>query len=172
MKQDNTLPNITIGLSIVAVLSLVVWVSYSIWRSAPTRETQRLVAQSAVTFQDDLPNDATLNQLDAWGHPLKFKRHATDVEVSQTVTSAGEDGQFGTKDDITYTDIDYNKSRLVGRWLGEKSKEVVKGFTDEVTTRFDRFSPPEVEAEPRQSLKDKIKGLWNEAPATRKSNER
>ena len=45
-----------------------------------------------------------------------------------TIKSAGYDKQMNTNDDIIVSSIDYNKSKIVGRWIGTKTKEGAKGF--------------------------------------------
>ena len=48
------------------------------------------------------------------------------------MSSAGRDGKHGTSDDIVGVDVDINKSRAVGKWIGGKTKEGVKGLIDGV----------------------------------------
>lgn len=68
---------------------------------------------------------------DAYGTPMQAGDIATTTE-SRTVTvrSAGADRQFGSPDDVEFTAVDLNKSRLAGKWLATKSKEAAKGIFD------------------------------------------
>ena len=69
---------------------------------------------------------------DAWGNNLKASYVETKYRKTYTVSSAGRDGKHGTSDDIVGVDVDINKSRAVGKWIGGKSKEGVKGLIDGV----------------------------------------
>lgn len=106
------------------------------------RETEQLAKELARTQMDDLPDSAVLSSNDAWGNPMKFQRVATELQVTQIITSAGEDGKFGTSDDIQKEDTDLNKSRIFGKWVSSRTKEFVKGLKDGENTpsRFDNFA--------------------------------
>jgi hypothetical protein len=55
------------------------------------------------------------------------------------VASAGQDGIFGNEDDIEKSAVDWNKSRVIGKWVGQKSKQAIKGFKEGVKekSKFD-----------------------------------
>jgi hypothetical protein len=126
------------------------------------RHTREQVAALVKTPMDDLDQTATLTQRDAWGNELHFSRLATKTYVQQTIVSAGKDGKFGTDDDIRGEDIDWNKSRIVGKWVGNKAKEFVKGLKDgeESQSRFEKLTAPEPTTKP--SLLHRIRGKFKE----------
>lgn len=65
---------------------------------------------------------------DRWGTLLKSSYSSNnDVNIA-SATSAGRDRIFGTRDDISSERQDINKSRIVGKWIGEKTKETASGF--------------------------------------------
>lgn len=46
------------------------------------------------------------------------------------VTSPGLDKKWDTDDDLTVEERDYNKSKMVGEFLGKRIKEVGQGFVE------------------------------------------
>jgi hypothetical protein len=66
--------------------------------------------------------------MDPWGNVVDHKLEKSDNFDKATIRSAGPDGIKFTKDDIIVEKTDINKSRVAGEWVGEKSKEVVKGL--------------------------------------------
>ena len=131
---------IVFTVAIVAIFTIIAIVHSYIYRYET--KTTKIVTSLAKIHMDDKENVATLNEVDAWGKPLHFIRHATDTSVSQTIISAGADGEFGSADDISYQDVDLNKSRLVGKWIGSRTKEFVKGLRESDTepSRFEKLT--------------------------------
>jgi hypothetical protein len=111
-------------------------------------KTEKIVKETAKVNMDDLPENTMLTKFDAWGRPLRFSRTiVSENAISQTVTSAGKDGKFDTTDDISHTDIDLNKSRLVGRYIGSRVKEFSKGIVEgsKEKSRFDKMTTKKVQ---------------------------
>jgi hypothetical protein len=50
--------------------------------------------------------------------------------------SPGKDKQLNTSDDIVVEKTDINKSRIIGRWVGKKTKEFAKGVIGGVKENF------------------------------------
>lgn len=65
---------------------------------------------------------------DRWGTPLKSSYSSQSEANIASVTSAGRDKVFGTRDDISSEKKDINKSRAIGEWAGEKAREAGSGF--------------------------------------------
>lgn len=108
--------------------------------------TRESVKRLSKVPMDDIESGSTIDA-DAWGRPMRFDRNGDKYAVQQTVTSAGEDGQFGTGDDIHHSDTDWNKSRIIGAWAGQKVKEAVKGAKDSPPSRFERYDEKRAEEE-------------------------
>lgn len=72
------------------------------------------------------------NILDWWGEPIKISCGPTDDGMAffYTAVSTGKDKTIGTIDDLKKTQIDLNKSKMLGHYVGKKAKEFVKGFKD------------------------------------------
>ncbi len=47
-----------------------------------------------------------------------------------TVTNIGKDDTLGTEDDWSVTKIDYNKSYLGGKFVGERAKDLLDGVVE------------------------------------------
>jgi len=80
-----------------------------------------------------------ISQNDAWDQPIKIDIKQLEDRKITTAISAGGDGEFGTKDDISFESIDRNKSMILGKksigavkWSFEKSKEFLKGVKSEL----------------------------------------
>ena len=86
-------------------------------------ETPEQYASELLMSDGDLPP-----RKDRWGTPLKSS-YSSQSEVNiASVTSAGRDRIFGTRDDISSERRDVNKSRVIGKWIGDKTKETGSGF--------------------------------------------
>lgn len=66
------------------------------------------------------------NLIDAWGNKIDYHRIAEEDKITYYVQSYGKDG-IPSKDDITMIDVDYNKSAIIGKWVGKKSKDFAIG---------------------------------------------
>jgi len=93
-----------------------------------TEDIIQIVAKCAkINDWEKLPENALA---DGWGQKLLYTRTGNNKSVQYEVISSGRDKIFGTKDDMVCVAVDLNKSRIVGEWLGEKSKEAIKGVKE------------------------------------------
>ena len=74
--------------------------------------------------------DVERNATDLWSNPLRYDVEISDKLILATVESSGPDGVWDTGDDLKDVATDFNKSRIVSEWAGQKSKQVVRGFID------------------------------------------
>lgn len=87
-------------------------------------EIQMLAAISCLSSRSIEPHE------DYWGNDMEITLVEEKDRWVCNVISAGYDGRMGTKDDVEYTRYDYNKSKIIGRYLGEKSVEFMKGWVE------------------------------------------
>lgn len=101
----------------------------------PVMQTEALVIKEAKIF---LQNGGEREPaVDLWGHPLEYQYQTDNTRRVALVTSAGRDGVMDTPDDIVAQSTDLNKSKIVGRWFGQKSKEFAKGFKSGLKDKSD-----------------------------------
>jgi hypothetical protein len=67
---------------------------------------------------------------DVWDQSLHYDVSVEPKLITALVVSEGPDGKLNTEDDIVGTATDVNKSRIVGEWIGSKTKEGLKGIWD------------------------------------------
>ena len=89
-------------------------------------DTEKMVERRAIEVLATKGEAPELTK-DAWGNAIKISYDEADDFRQATVISAGRDQEFGTKDDISATERDYHKTKIVGKWVGKKSIEFVKG---------------------------------------------
>jgi hypothetical protein len=81
-------------------------------------------------------NDTAITYKDAWGTIIEvYIEPQTDKGVSYLGVSAGKDQTFDTDDDIKVVEMDWNKARIVGNFIGKKSKETIKGVIDGIFSK-------------------------------------
>ena len=102
----------------------------------PYSQTKETIHNALAKLEklDNPPERLTLGETDAWGNPLVFYYSAEKTALSYKVVSPGPDGKEGTADDISETYVDYNLSRMAGKWTAEKAREFVKGVKDGLKT--------------------------------------
>ena len=134
------------GWIVVAIISFIAICSYMSYRNYQYEWTRKKAVAIAKTSMDDLPEETVLGEADWWDNKFNFEREVTDDYIRQTITSPGRDGVSGTKDDIVAIDTDWNKSRIAGRWMKDKSGEFFKGiFRDKTKNRFEKHAEKEKE---------------------------
>lgn len=74
-------------------------------------------------------------KLDYYGRKCLISIDTATTNTTTTLISAGRDGVFDTSDDIMKHKIDYNKSRIIGKWIGQKGKQFTKGLIDGIKDR-------------------------------------
>jgi hypothetical protein len=116
---------VIVGVALMIGIPLSCISDYLRKETLETEDTLRVLCRIP---HDDLPNSTLITNTDGWGRQLKFERSGNQYAITQTIISAGKDGQFGTKDDLKDFDTDFNKSRMIGAWVSSRSKEFMKGF--------------------------------------------
>jgi hypothetical protein len=116
------------GAVMVLLIAGLVGVVLLVIHEYPRLTTQNLVDRESKLL---LKNEEVLvPKEDAWGKPLEYSYQVDPKVAVASVRSAGRDGMLGTDDDIKGVSLDFNKSRIVGEWLGTKAKQAGKGFID------------------------------------------
>lgn len=115
---------IFIGIVVVACL-----IGAFVYHNLPRWKTERFVHKEVLRVKA-CDMEGNFVGLDGWGNPVKYGRVVAPKYVLYTVISAGRDGAFETADDIGGVAEDLNKSRLVGEWLGKKSKQAFIGVKE------------------------------------------
>lgn len=75
-------------------------------------------------------NEAYTTHLDAWHEKIEISVDKQDSGTIYSGRSAGKDLTFGTDDDILVHEVDWNKSRMIGKYLTTRMLEAVKGVGD------------------------------------------
>lgn len=114
---------------VVVFLAIVGGIWYYIY-NLPENVTKRVLKANAGNHGT---NNHTMPIADGWGQNLKYTYQDTKYKKIFTVTSAGEDMQFGTADDMSIERFDHNKSRIIGKYVTDKLKEVGKGVKDSLS---------------------------------------
>ena len=74
----------------------------------------------------DNPMEVTIKENYVIDYGIAFDREYRWVKVS----GPGIDKEWNTKDDLSVEERDYNKSKMVGEFLGKRIKEVGRGFVE------------------------------------------
>ncbi len=118
-----------VGFLILLIVSGLVLANYAVKRNMDNAAFDILNAQTT-----DIPrkNDGYSNLLVYDYEILKDRRIAK-------VTNVGGDGLLGTEDDWSVTKIDYNKSYLGGKFVGERAKQFLDGVIegDKTPSKFE-----------------------------------
>lgn len=72
------------------------------------------------------PMEVTIRENYVVDYGIAFDREYRWVKVS----SPGLDKEWDTKDDLSVEERDYNKSKMVGEFLGKRLKEAGRGFVE------------------------------------------
>ena len=148
--------------TIIAVASVIaIAVGFVVYMS-PKWNTESTVKRAAYVSQNADTQTGTMQTRDAWGNLIHCVRtlEPDGMAIAYQIRSAGRDETMMTKDDIVYTEVDWNKSKIAGKWIGKKSKEaatgVVAGWKSE-----SKFAKTE---EQSKGFTSKIKGIWDKLP--------
>lgn len=123
-------------LLIVLVIVIGIYGYAKIIENGKITRTKEQVKKLAKTPMDYRADGLMPELRDIYGQSLRFNRTEDDYGITQKVSSAGPDGVWDTTDDIVCEDTDLNKSKLLGQWAGQKSKEFIKGFKNPLPSRF------------------------------------
>ena len=114
------------ALIVISAITILVVIAVLIY-NLPSNKTKRILKANA---GDHGTNNHEMPISDGWGTSLRYTYIETKTLKTFLVTSAGADRQFDTSDDMTIEERDYNKSRIIGKYVTDKLKEVTKGVKD------------------------------------------
>lgn len=127
----------SIGKKIVIIIILALILSlffFLIDRILPTIITNHRLELAALSAKNMEVADGYVfgDTFDWWGQPVKISCGPTDDGLAfvYTAISSGKDKVIGTGDDLQKTQIDLNKSKMLGHYTAKKLKEFVKGFKE------------------------------------------
>lgn len=112
------------GMFVLALLLMVL--IHSLWMNASTRN---MLTEAALNAKRNHLLTVT-NVVDSWGNEAVFERIASETSIDYILTSKGADARLRTKDDIAVVVRDLNKSGMIGKWVGKKTKEFAKGVVN------------------------------------------
>ncbi len=115
----------------ILAVSFLIIIGAAFLSKLSERKEAQLALEKATLAQLDA--ESVLEIKDYYGTNFKFEKTATEDCVTVIGASAGPDHIFGNEDDISCTKRNYNKSRIVGKWISKKSKEFVKGMISGIT---------------------------------------
>lgn len=121
-------------LFIMAVVSSVLW----LFVIPPIVNGSRLSTAATEAKVHDLEDGYIFDdKVDWWGNKIQITRvmNADKTAITYTAVSAGKDGIPGNGDDLSKFVIDFNKSKIIGKWVGEKSKQAVKGMKEGIKAK-------------------------------------
>lgn len=113
---------------VVVIIAIITGLYVMIRNDWQRKETHSLLQDEADKLCEK--PDIERNTTDLWGNPLRYDVEISDKLILATVESSGPDGIWDTGDDLRDVATDFNKSRIVSEWAGQKSKQVVRGFID------------------------------------------
>lgn len=107
-------------LGVVLIVTMLIFYFF-FWPEISSRDSTRRAAKSA-------KGGSSRVYTDFWGGEIQVEKEVGKEAIVYTAVSAGKDKKARTFDDIIVTEVDLNKSALVGGWVAQKSKETAKGF--------------------------------------------
>jgi len=147
--KDNTKIIISISLAVAVIVGfLIVFFSAS-------NVTKRMVHRLAIEAREaQIDKNHTMEEKDGWGRNLIFVYTYEKYQEVYSVISHGADGQLGTDDDLRYDAIDFNKSRIAGKWLADKTTEAARGIKDSLKETLKGNPKEEKDKEDKSFMKD------------------
>jgi len=139
MKTKISMLKVTVFQVTVVLFSVLVgvsiWaISYNVprWKTEQSLPHMALDAKASRCTQEDFMaiQNGNAPLQDGWGRDVGFKKIVEQELIAYVFCSSGRDGEFGTEDDIEASKLDWNKSRIIGKWLGKKSKETFIGLKE------------------------------------------
>ena len=128
--------------SIVLIIIVMLIANYFSPENITKREIKPLVVKE---MRNKSTGSFNLNEKDGWNNNYKFTYTETKTLKTYLVTSSGADGKFLTKDDITAERKDYNKSRIIGKFVADKLSEAAGGIKDSLSERLSKPKDPDHE---------------------------
>lgn len=111
----------------IGIPILCAFVLYSTYTFIQSQRLDKLLRKEA---KINLKEEGGRSGKDIWGERIIYTYVGSDDVLISTATSVGRDGEMNTKDDVTRTAHDFNKSKIIGEWVGKKSFQVIKGFNE------------------------------------------
>ncbi len=139
--EENKWIAVLIVSTIVIIISMLISNYYSP-ENITRREIDPLVAREMI---NNNVGTFDLAEKDGWGNNYNFSYTEDKTRKLYVVTSSGADKEFFTKDDITAERTDYNKSRIIGKFIADKMSEATGGVKDSLSERFNKPKDPEHE---------------------------
>lgn len=109
-----------------ALLFMIGLVSFYFWMF-PVWQTNTILKRAVSSNQE-------IAVFDGWGKQIKTEKIDTPYAIGFIAISSGRDGLFGTQDDLRAERIDLNKTKLVGKYAGERVKRMAGGFWEGLFT--------------------------------------
>ena len=157
MSKSQIIYSIGIPLVLVVIVVALIVRQIPYWR---TEKQLKVALQQVMSDKADGP--ARLQIKDGWDEAIYYERKDDPKGILYIVCSAGPDKQLDTADDMPLKGIDLNKSRIVGEWIGKRTKQAAEGFVDGFTGEQDFPEPePEPVKESGKSWLGKMKDKWN-----------
>ena len=126
--SEFTKASIVFGVGVVFIAVLVFFAARGIHEQLIIEDMKKV----AVGVLDN-PMEVTIKENYVIDYGIAFDREYRWVKVS----GPGIDKQWNTKDDLSVEERDYNKSKMVGEFLGKRLKEVGRGFVEGLKTDSD-----------------------------------
>jgi len=126
--------NIILGLTTLFMCLAVIGVAYGVFEMA---HHSRTVKQIKTAIVQTIRGDEVSLYKDSWGTDIMVHREPLPDNKGTCYIgrSAGKDRSFKTSDDIEVIEVDWNKARIVGNFIGKKSKETFKGLIDGIFSK-------------------------------------
>jgi hypothetical protein len=133
------------GINCIGVLFFIglfiagaVWLFAGHWRTE-YKNPKHIEAIVKQRCKAGVVSTGKIGSTDLWDNQLKAGYRETKYKKIYTVISAGDDEEFGTSDDQYAEHTDHNKTRIVGKFVGNttkklagKTKEFLGGLKDSV----------------------------------------
>lgn len=128
-EKLNNIPPEAMFAGLVALIVIASIVGASIYNNRPSVKTRILVKQIA---KEQRKVSGELSTKDFYDSNLKSLYVKSKTKETFTIISAGADKKFGTEDDISASTVDFNKSRIIGKFIADKTTQLLGGAKDSV----------------------------------------
>ena len=160
--------NFILGAVVFIVVVFVAVGGYFLYKhNKPFWETEKIVCAEVTKLVHAKTEFGkhTLTTQDAWGNRLHYIKHVNSegTLITHRVASPGPDRQLNTGDDIVAVKTDMNKSKIVGKWIGNKTKEATKGIIEGLKgdSEFDQAEGEKAKPGVSERIGKTAKGAWS-----------
>ena len=119
----------------ILILIICLIVNYYSAENVTKRQIKVLVNEKIRTKN---VSTGLMSVIDGWDNNYKASYLETKSAKTYIVRSAGEDGKFHTADDIVAERKDFNKSRIVGKYITDKISEGIGGVKDSISDTLNK----------------------------------